>query len=276
MPLELLAYYLKLPVFMMVLARLAGMLAIQPILSAVSIPVRVRVLLLLALAALMTPFVEFPAAAPDTVGGLALALGGELLVGSLMGLVIATCFVGLQMGGTLVAQNSGLAMGRVADPDSGEDMAILGSLYVQVASVVYLVIGGHRALLAACLDTFEAVPLLGAGGLAKFGADLLLAALAAGRVLAIHVAAPAVLTLVHGEPGHGLYCPHRAAVEHRDDRLLAESPGRVPDHGSCAAFRHEHVRGCAGDELRVAARLHGSLTSPEERRDGGRRYRRTH
>jgi flagellar biosynthetic protein FliR len=195
MPLELLAYYLKLPVFMMVLARMAGMLAIQPILSAVSIPMRVRALLVLALAALMTPFVEFPAAAPDTVGGLALAMGGELLVGSLMGLVIATCFVGLQMGGTLVAQNSGLAMGRVADPDSGEDMAILGSLYVQVAGVVYLVIGGHRALLAACLDTFEAVPLLGAAGLAEFGADLLLAALAAAGVLAIHVAAPAVLTL---------------------------------------------------------------------------------
>lgn len=195
MPVELLTYYLKLPVFLMVAARLAGMLAFQPLLGTLAVPARVRALLILGLAALVTPFVDIPRTAPDTVGGLALALAGEAAVGMLIGLVVAICFVGLQLGGTLIAQESGLAIGQIADPNTGVNLALLGSFYAQLAGVVYLVIGGHRALLAACLDTFDTIPLLGAAGLARAGTDLLVEALTVSGAVAVRVAAPAVLTL---------------------------------------------------------------------------------
>ena len=195
MPLELLTLYMKLPVFMMVCARLAGLVMFQPILGAMAIPMRVRVLLVIAMSALVTPFVHFAGVLPDTPLGLAIALGGELLLGSLVGLVVAICFVGVQMGGTLIAQESGLAFGRIADPSTGESMAVLSAVYVQLTGVVYLIVGGHRAVLAVCLDTFETIPLLGETGLAKAGAEMLVDALTVGGMVAIRVAAPAVLTL---------------------------------------------------------------------------------
>ena len=195
MPFDLLNYYLKLPVFMLVLARLGGMIALQPILAAMDIPARVRALLILGLAAMVTPFVELPTTMPDTVGGLVIAMAGEIILGALMGLAISICFVGMQLGGTLIAQESGLAIGQIADPNTGVELALLGSLYVQLASVVYLIVGGHRALLAACLDTFQTIPLLGEPGLARIGADLIVDALTLSGVVAIRVAAPAVLTL---------------------------------------------------------------------------------
>ncbi|MFH1745730.1 MAG: flagellar biosynthetic protein FliR [Planctomycetota bacterium] len=195
MPYELLAQYLRLPVFLMVAARLAGMFLFQPILGALAIPTRLRLLLVLGLAALTVPFVEPAETTPDTPLGLLLALASETLLGLLIGMVVTVCFVGVQMGGTLVAQNSGLAFGQIADPTTGQNLTVLSAFYLQLSVVVYLVVGGHRILLQACLDTFDTLPLLGEVNLSDLGYRILVEALAVGGVVAIRVAAPAVLTL---------------------------------------------------------------------------------
>ena len=195
MPYELLSQYLRLPVFMMVAARLGGMIMFQPVLAANSLPRQVRVLFILGLGVLLTPLVGSIETVPDTVLGLIIALAGELLLGLLVGLVPAIIFIGMQMGGTLIAQESGLAFGQIADPSSGLQLSVLSSLYGQLIAIVFLIAGGHRVLLAACLDSFQTIPLLGDAGLATVGAEMLVDALALGTALAVRVAAPAVLTL---------------------------------------------------------------------------------
>jgi len=195
MPTELLGWYLKLPVFLMVASRLAGLLMFQPILSALAIPARARVLFVLALAAITTPLVPVTGEWPDTAVGLALALGVELLLGFLVGLVMAIGFVGVQMGGTLIAQESGLAFGQIVDPSSDEDISVLSVFYMQLAVAVYLIVGGHRVLLSVCLDTFQTIPLLAGFDGSRNATGLLLAALSLGFVVSVRVAAPAVLTL---------------------------------------------------------------------------------
>jgi flagellar biosynthetic protein FliR len=195
MPYELLSVYLNLPLFALVLARLAGMIAWQPVLSALAVPAHLRAMMILALAALLTPLIRPPAPLPNTAAALTVAMAAEAALGMLMGLVIAACFAGAQMGGLLIAQESGLAIGQIADPSSSEEETLLSSFYVQFALVVYLVVGGHRALLAACLDTFDCIPLLGDGGATRLGTDLLLNVLTVASAAAIRIAAPAVLTL---------------------------------------------------------------------------------
>jgi flagellar biosynthetic protein FliR len=195
MPLELFAQYLKLPVFALVVARLAGLIMFQPVLGAMSIPYNVRALLVLGLAALVTPIVPTPANLPDTPFGLTLALGLELLLGALLGLVLATCFLGLQLGGLLLAQESGLAFGQIVDPTTEEDETVLGVFQLQLGAVVFLVVGGHRAAVSACLDTFQSIPLLGDHGLAFLGVDMLVKTLSVGGQVAFCVAAPALLAL---------------------------------------------------------------------------------
>lgn len=195
MPYELIANYLKLPVFVMVASRLGAMIMMQPLFGALWVSVRLRALFVMGLAALVTPFVEIHGDLPDTPGGLALAMGAEILLGLLMGLAVRICFLGLQMGGQLVAQESGLAFGQVADPSTGARQSVLSTFYVQLGAVVYLIVGGHRILVAACLDSFRTIPLLGEGGTFLAGAELLVGALAVGVEMAVRVAAPTVLTL---------------------------------------------------------------------------------
>lgn len=195
MPFELLATYLKLPVLALVAARLGGLLMFQPVLGSLAIPMNLRVLLVLGLAVLMTPVVSMPADAPDTALGVLLAMAAELLLGAVLGLAGVLCFLGLQWGGLMIAMESGLAFGRVVDPTTQEEENVLGVFYLQLAVVLYLIVGGHRALMGACLDTFETIPLLGDPGLALLGPDLLLRALTLSGQIAFRVAAPALLAL---------------------------------------------------------------------------------
>jgi flagellar biosynthesis protein FliR len=195
MPLELLAQYLKLPVFALVASRIGGMIMFQPLLGALSIPVTLRAMLVLALAALLTPLVSLPAAAPATPLGIVFAMACEILLGALIGLVSSACFYGLQMGGLLIAQESGIAFGQIVDPSTDEQETVLGVFYLQLAAVVFLIVGGHRALIAACLDTFETIPLLGDNQAALLGSELLCKALDLSGQVAFRVAAPTLLVL---------------------------------------------------------------------------------
>jgi len=195
MPWELFSLYLKLPVFALVAARLGGLLMFQPILGSLSIPWRVRALLVLGLAALLTPLVPWPAQVPDHPAGIMIAMASEVLLGGLIGLLTAACFLGLEIGGQLVAQEAGLAFGQIADPNSDQEQTVVSLFYVQLAAAVYLVIGGHRVLIAACLDTFSTIPLLGDTRVTALGTEALCQALSLSGHVAIRVAAPALLTL---------------------------------------------------------------------------------
>ncbi len=195
MPFELLAQYLKLPVLALVAARLAGLIMFQPVLGAMSIPGKFRVMLVLGLAALITPMVSLPAAAPDTPLAIVFAMGAEVLLGGMIGMVSVACFLGLQWGGQMVAQESGLAFGQIANPETNLQDTIVSIFYLQLAVAVFLILGGHRALVSVCLDTFETIPLLGDRHAALLGTDFLFKTMSIGGHVAFRVAAPAMLAL---------------------------------------------------------------------------------
>ncbi|TWT44304.1 flagellar biosynthesis protein FliR [Phycisphaerae bacterium RAS1] len=195
MPFDLVNLYTQLPLFALVASRLAGLILFQPILTSLAVPPNLRVLLVLGLAAMTTPFVSLPAPAPDSPLAFLVAMGGELLLGAALGLASLVCFVGLQMGGLLIAQESGSAFGAIADPSTNEEMSELSVFYAQMGAVVFLITGGHRVVLSICLDSLTALPLLADVNSLQRGAEVALNAATVGLELAVRVAAPTVLTL---------------------------------------------------------------------------------
>lgn len=195
MPFELLAQYLNLPVFAAVAGRIGGMIMFLPVLGALVLPANIRAALVLGLAFLTAPLARVDAALPQSLGSIALAIGGEILLGVLMGLVVRVCFLGLEFAGMLIAQESGLAFGQIADPSTGQEQSVLSMLYIQVATVVFLIVGGHRELIRAMLDTFQRVPVLSAPTWFDGIDTLLLGALSSGVEIGIRVAAPTIITL---------------------------------------------------------------------------------
>jgi len=194
MPAELMNVYLGLPVFALVLSRLGGLIMFQPVLGGLSVPPAVRALIAIAMAALVTPFVTGGAAALN-VAHLPLAIANELALGALLGLAVRMCFLGLELGGLLIATESGLAFGRIADPNTGVEQSMLSTMYVQLGVVVFLIVGGHRVLMEIAIDTFQTIPLLTQNGLTDGGVELLFSAITLAGQVAIRAAAPVLITL---------------------------------------------------------------------------------
>ena len=194
MPWSLLEIPLALPVFALVLFRLTGLMLVAPIFSSRIIPGRVRVLFIVALGALMFPVVR-PDAPANVTLGMAVAGGfGELMIGASIGLTLTILVAGVELAGLMIGMQAGMAMGRIFDPTLGREVNLFGQAFNTVLMLLFLSLGGHRALVAALLDTYSVLPLL------SFQVDenllvLLTEVLTAAFVLAIRLAAPALIAL---------------------------------------------------------------------------------
>jgi flagellar biosynthetic protein FliR len=183
------------PTFVLVVFRLAGMMLYAPLFGSARIPKRVRVMLVLVLAAAFAQGVKTPASLPDTSWGLALGIGGEMAFGLAMGMVMSFVFVAVQWAGEIVSQQMGFSLGGVIDPQYGGQSSVMGDLYFLFTLVIFLLIGGHRAMIRGVRASFDTLPLLSLGvnqDLLKTLLDLLFAA----TVLAVQLAAPILVTLL--------------------------------------------------------------------------------
>jgi len=182
------------PVFTLVLFRLAGLITMAPVLGSAGIPVKIRVLFAVVLSAAVYPMVPAVTDVPDTLPGLTLAVGAEMLIGISMGFALYLMLIGVQVGADLVSYQMGLGMAHLVDPNTELDSTVLSQLYVMVATLMYVLMNGHIVLIRSLVQTFDTVPLLGAG----IGMDvlnLMVSILTNAFVLGIRVAGPALVAI---------------------------------------------------------------------------------
>lgn len=184
------------PTFVLVVFRLAGMALYAPLFGSGRIPRRLRVALVLVLALGMAPGLKSPPIAPiSTPWGLALGIGGEMAFGLAMGMVMSFVFIAVQWAGEIIGQQLGFNLSEVLDPQFGSQSSLLGDLYYMFTLVIFLLIGGHRAMLRGVRASFEALPLLSLGidqSIFKLLMDLLFSA----TLLAVQLAAPVLVTML--------------------------------------------------------------------------------
>ncbi len=182
--------------FSLVLTRTSGLIMTAPIYGTPDVPRQVRALLAVALALLITPTQWHVSVPPpgSTLMYLALA-GSELLVGFCLGLGVVILFSGLQLAGELAGRVGGLMLADVLDPQAETNVPLFSRLMFLVGLAVFVLIGGHRVVMAGLLDTFRTIP----PGRAAF-ADSLLSALvtllAQGVALGLRAALPVVAALL--------------------------------------------------------------------------------
>src|SRR4051812_29224388 len=152
----------RVPVFALVLFRLAGMMLYAPLFGNSRIPRRVRTLLVIILALGICPTVKTPRI-PDTMWELAIGIAGEMAFGLAMGMVMSFTFIAAQWAGEMIGQQMGLNLGEVFDPQYGSQGSLIGDMYFMLALVVFLAVGGHRIMLLAVRQSFDVLPLLSLG-----------------------------------------------------------------------------------------------------------------
>jgi flagellar biosynthesis protein FliR len=182
-------------VFLLTLARVGALVAAAPVLGAGGAPARVRAALALTVSAMVTlVYWGDPIPEPANLLQLATMIAGEALWGLALGMGVAILFMGLQATGQLLGEMSGMQLAEAVDPNFEVSTPLFGQLLNLVALAVFVLIGGHRQVMAALLDSFAAMP----PGEARFSQGLTVAlsdAAAQSFQLGIRAAAP-VLTAV--------------------------------------------------------------------------------
>ena len=149
----------KFLIFTLVLARIGGLLIASPLFAAMQAPATVRAVVALALAVLFMPSqwsatLPYPGSLP--VYGM--IIGGELLIGLVLGLGITIMLGGIQMAGVLMSRVGGLTLSDVFDPTTSSNVPLLAHVLGLLSMALFLIIGGHRILLGGLLDTFRVIP----------------------------------------------------------------------------------------------------------------------
>ncbi len=182
--------------FTLVLTRVSGLVMVAPIFGSQAAPVRVRALFAVAISLLVTPmYVGSQIEYPGTLINYLVFLGGELMIGLLLGTGIMILFSGIQVAGQIVGQLSGTALAGVFNPTFGSEVPVYAQLMFYVTLAVFVLIGGHRMVMGSLLDTFAAIP-PGQGGVSGSVVESLTTVLAQSFLLGIRAAAPLMTALL--------------------------------------------------------------------------------
>jgi flagellar biosynthetic protein FliR len=175
-------------------ARIGACLMVAPMFGARFVPPRTRIILAVALTALVAPMIPAPQIAPFSPQGFVVVFQ-QLLIGVAMGFALQVVFDALALAGQLLANSMGLSFAFNIDPLRGSSTPALGQLYVILATLTFLALGGHLALIEMLVAGLYGMP-IGTAGLGQEGLWSLI--LWGGQLFsgAIGIALPGVTALL--------------------------------------------------------------------------------
>ena len=206
-------------------ARIGACLMVAPVFGARFVPPRTRIILAVAITALVAPMIPTPAIAPFSPQGFVVVFQ-QLLIGVALGFALQIVFDALGLAGQLLANSMGLSFAMNVDPLRGSSTPALGQLYIILATLTFLALDGHAAL----DRTTGRRPVRAARRYDRARA---------GRAVGAH---HLVRPVVRGRDCRGAARHHRAA--HRESRLRRREPrGAVaePVRGRLSGFAGRRV-----------------------------------
>jgi flagellar biosynthetic protein FliR len=182
-------------VFLLVLARVAGLVVGSPIFGHMLVPIRVRAGLAIVLAVALAGALPPVAGAPTSILGLMSALALESALGLTLGLVAQFIFAGVLLGGQLAGIQMGFGIANLIDPQSHAQLTIVAQWQQLMAFLIFLVLDIHHLLIGALLASFHTVP---PAGLLISAAGLRGTVVLGGEIFAlgVRIAAPVMVALL--------------------------------------------------------------------------------
>ena len=196
-------YAIWIPTLILVIARMLGVILVGPVFSHRAVPFKLRIMFGIVIALAVVARMQRPIfISHDSVGFLT-AISAELLVGAGIGYAGQVLFAGIQFGAFQIANQMGLTLAEVFNPTSDEFGGVIRQVFSLLAVVIFLLIGGHRALIEAVVCTFEAVPLSPDGAWGSL-LGMIVQILTGSFALALKVSAPVLITMLLATIGMGM------------------------------------------------------------------------
>ena len=177
------------------LIRIAALVMVLPALGGVFVPAKVRVLLALALTMVIAPVLQdSPAVDLMSFPGLMMIMR-ELLIGVAIGFVVQIVFDAVSMGGQVISMSMGLGFAVMVDRQRGVNIPVLGQLFMLLGMLMFLSLDGHLTMIRLLADSFQLLPISGAG-LSHMALGGILLWVGQVFVIAVKIALPAITALI--------------------------------------------------------------------------------
>ena len=142
--------------FMLLFARLSGLIVFFPFYSHNQIPLTARTLLVFMLCIVFFPMSH---AHEHAINFLFVEILSEAMLGLCAGLMLTIVFATLQMAGEQISMVMGFSMATVLDPQTGASSPVIANMINFLALLTFLMFDGHHLLLQFYAASLAHVPL---------------------------------------------------------------------------------------------------------------------
>jgi flagellar biosynthesis protein FliR len=134
-----------------------------PLVGARTVPARVRVLLSLFTAMLVSPLLPLaPLVSFMSLEGMLMVIK-EVIIGLSLGFTLQVVLHVFLLVGQFIALKLGLGFAAQNDPSSGVSVTILSQFYLLLSTLLFLAINGHLIVIQMIIDSFSSFPVGGSG-----------------------------------------------------------------------------------------------------------------
>ena len=137
--------------------RISGLLLFAPFFGSVVIPPRVKIVLILAITAVLYP-VFSPQLKAVTLAQWPAMVGSETLLGVAIGLTTNALFEGVQIAGQMLSVQMGYSLVNILDPNSQVESTVVALFHQTLAMFIFLGLDVHHWILRAIAHSFQYLP----------------------------------------------------------------------------------------------------------------------
>ncbi len=141
----------------LIASRISGLLLYAPVLGGEALPMRIKIVLMLALTALL-----YPVCAPRMAGieGLMLPLLmiKEIAVGIGLGIATNLVFDAAQFAGQMLSVQLGYSLASIFDPTTQVESTVMAVFHQMIATLIFLRLDVHLWIIRAIAGSFRIIP----------------------------------------------------------------------------------------------------------------------
>ena len=180
--------------FILVLVRVTGIISTAPVFGSSNIPPQIKVVLSLMLALILYPFIPLITVYPDRPDHYIMLIASEMLIGLVLGIIARFLFAAVEFAGTVIGFQMGLGMAMVFDPQSQEQISIVGKFENITATLIFLAMDGHLIVLQALVRSYSVLP-PGGASISRPLVENLTELSASVFVIGLQIGAPLIVAL---------------------------------------------------------------------------------
>ena len=148
----------RLAIYIWPFIRIGAFLTVMPLIGGSFVPIKVKLLLAVALTAVIAPIIPTtPSLDVLSAGGLVTVVQ-EVAIGVAMGFLVQLVFDAIALSGQVIGMSMGLGFAVFLDRARGVNIPVLGQLFMMLGMLIFLSMDGHLALIQLLAKSFHAWP----------------------------------------------------------------------------------------------------------------------